>query len=83
MHLRLWKCEKSPQTCGFAVAEHLLQFCGIECKFAVPSSESLLTQDHSQVPAVALHANENVDLQMYTSYAQHSGSILHTTFPSH
>ena len=30
------------QTCGFAVAEHLLQFCGIcgcgiECKFAVPS----------------------------------------------
>ena len=31
------------QTCGFAVAEHLLQFCGIcgcgiECKFAVPSS---------------------------------------------
>ena len=32
------------QTCGFAVAEHLLQFfgicgCGIECKFAVPSSD--------------------------------------------
>ena len=31
------------QTCGFAVAEHLLQFCGIcgcgiQCKFAVPSS---------------------------------------------
>ena len=31
------------QTCGFAVAEHLLQFCGIcgcgiEYKFAVPSS---------------------------------------------
>ena len=30
------------QTCGFAVAEYLLQFCGIfdggiECKFAVPS----------------------------------------------
>ena len=30
------------QTCGFAVAEHLWQFCGIcgcgiECKFAVPS----------------------------------------------
>ena len=33
------------QTCEFAVAEHLLQFfgicgCGIECKFAVPSSEN-------------------------------------------
>ena len=32
------------QTCGFAVAEHLLQFCGIcgcgiEFKFAVPSSD--------------------------------------------
>ena len=31
------------QTCGFAVAEHLLQLCGIcgcgiECKFAVASS---------------------------------------------
>ena len=31
------------QTCGFAVAEHLLQFCGIcgcgiEFKFAMPSS---------------------------------------------
>ena len=42
MHLRLRKCEKSPQTyCKLAdlrVAEHLLQFCGIECKFAVPSS---------------------------------------------
>ena len=35
------------QTCGFAVAEHLLQFfgicgCGIEFKFAVPSSVNLL-----------------------------------------
>ena len=44
MHLWLRKCEKSPQTCRFAVAEHLLQFCricgcGIECKFAVPSSD--------------------------------------------
>ena len=27
------------QTCGFAVAEHLLQFCGIEFKFAVPRSD--------------------------------------------
>ena len=32
------------QTCGFLVAEHLLQFCGIcgcgiECKFAVPSTD--------------------------------------------
>ena len=40
MHLRLRKCEKLPQTCGFAVAKHLLQFCGIcgcgiEFKFAV------------------------------------------------
>ena len=26
------------QTCGFVVAGHLLQFCGIKCKFAVPSS---------------------------------------------
>ena len=39
MHLRLRKCEKSPQTCGFSVAEHLLQFWEIECKFAVPSSD--------------------------------------------
>ena len=44
MHLRLRKCEKSPQTYRkLAVAEHLLQFCGIcgcgiEFKFAVPSS---------------------------------------------
>ena len=40
MHLRLRKCERLPHTCGFAGAEHLLQFCGcgIECKFAVPSS---------------------------------------------
>ena len=30
-----------------------------------------------------MSANENVGLQMYTSYAQHTGSILHTTFPSH
>ena len=34
------------QTCGFAVAEHFLQFCGIcgcgiECKFAVPSTDHL------------------------------------------
>ena len=34
------------QTCGFAVAEHLLQFCGIcgrgiEFKFAVPRSGAL------------------------------------------
>ena len=35
------------QTCGFAVAEHLLQFCGIcgcgiEFKFAVPSFAYML-----------------------------------------
>ena len=34
------------QTCGFAIAEHLLQFCGIcgcgiKYKFAVPSSDNL------------------------------------------
>ena len=26
------------QTCGFAVADHQLLFCGIECKFAVPNT---------------------------------------------
>ena len=36
-----------PQTCGFVVADHPLLFCricgcGIECKFAVPSTASLL-----------------------------------------
>ena len=36
MHLRLRKCEKLPQTCGFA--EHFLQFYEIGCKFAVLSS---------------------------------------------
>ena len=35
-----------PQTCGFAVADHLLLFCGIcgcgiEFKFAVPSTAKL------------------------------------------
>ena len=49
MHLRLRKCEKSPQTCGFAVAEHLLQFCGIEFKFAVPSSEKHITKRSSAI----------------------------------
>ena len=42
-HLRLGKCEKLPQTCWFVVADHLLLFCGIrgcgiEFKFAVPST---------------------------------------------
>ena len=37
------KCKKLPQTCGFAVEEHLLQFggifdCGIECEIALPGS---------------------------------------------
>ena len=42
-HLRLWKCKKLAQTCGFAVADHILLFCGIcgygiEFKFAMPST---------------------------------------------
>ena len=42
-YLRLWKCKKSPQTCGFAVADHPLLFygicgCGIKFKFAVSST---------------------------------------------
>ena len=48
--LRLWKLKNYrkyiSQTCGIAVADHLLQFCGIsgcefECKFAVPSTGPL------------------------------------------
>ena len=61
VHLRLRKCEKLPQTCGFAVAEHLLQFCGIfgcviECKFSVPSSakNKLIVPLTSFVLALAL-----------------------------
>ena len=42
-HLRLRKGKKLPQTYGFAFADHPLLFCGIcgcgiECKFAVPST---------------------------------------------
>ena len=42
-HLRLWKWKKLPQTCGFAVADHPLLFCGcrIEFKFAVPSTDGM------------------------------------------
>ena len=41
MHLRLRKSEKLPQTYR-KLAEHLLQFCGIGCKFEVPSSDCRL-----------------------------------------
>ena len=52
MHLRLRKLEKLPQTCGFAVTEHLLQFCGNESKFAVPST-AYLTVGYSIVKIVS------------------------------
>ena len=44
------------QTCGFAFAEHLLQFCGIcgcgiECKFAVPSSGYISIYSNAYIPS--------------------------------
>ena len=49
------------QTCGCAVAEYLLQFCGIECKFAVPSYEYKGLNE--LVPADPLYLKLTVVLQ--------------------
>ena len=55
------------QTCGFSVAEHLLQFCGIcgrgiEFKFAVPSSGKY--DGEKMVLCNDLQQNVSVELPM-------------------
>ena len=61
------------QTCGFAVAEHLLQFCGIcgcgiECKFAVPSSEHYYqTENQSIIFVMAVGLLKTEKRNLYTA----------------
>ena len=49
IHLLLQKCKKLPQTCGFAVTDHLLLFCGIcfcESAKKIPQTFVFAVTDH-------------------------------------
>ena len=73
------------QTCRFAIAVHLLKFCGIcgcriECKFALPSSANKFTLNIDKTKAITFKTRDSLSVPPNLEIKLHGNALDKVTF---